>query len=55
MNEMNNDTVQHHFHLFEMYGFLSLTLRNISLVSTWLKSPATPADMNPRITKNIIS
>lgn len=55
MNEMNNETVIHHFHLFEMKGFFSLTLKKINFVSTWLNNPAIPAEINPRIMKKIIS
>ena len=33
-NDIDNETIEHHFHLFEMKGFFSFTLRKINLVST---------------------
>lgn len=53
--DMNNVQVEHHFHLFEIKGFLSFTLKKISFVRIWLNNIATLALITPRIIMNMIS
>jgi len=55
MKDMNNVTVEHHFHLFEMKGFFSFTLRNISFVKMWLNKNAIFEHRKPRMMMNMIS
>lgn len=55
MIEMNKVTVEVHFHLLEINGFFSLTLRNIIFSRMWLKRTATLAHRTPKITMKMIS
>lgn len=53
--EMNNEMVESHFHLLEMKGFFSLTLRKMSLVRMWLKRMAILEHSTPKMMTKMIS